>query len=264
MGRGALLGLLQGLTEFLPVSSSGHLTIAQELLHFQGPRVLFDVVLHLATFFCIAIYFRRQLYDLAQALPRLFKSGDDPDRRFLRGILIATLPTGILGLAIHHYEDLFFEGLVFSSSMLLATGGILLLSNRRSVPPADTPQHFYRKSFWVGLAQGLAVLPGISRSGSTITAGLLVGFDRESAFRFSFLGCLPAIAGALLLKLKDADALDAGQWPTFLTGFAVAFLSGYASLWMLNRLVKGGKLIWFAPYCFLLGGGMLIYHFFLR
>ena len=165
-----ILGLIQGLTEFLPVSSSGHLVIAQALLRFQGPGIVFDILLHGATLGAVVLYFWR---DVVALLASLLPGGDVGRRRVVGLILLATIPTGVCGLTIDHYLSGLFESEHFAAAMLVVT------------------------------AQGVAVLPGISRSGSTIAAGLMLGMDAQAAARFSFLMSIPAILAAVALHARD-------------------------------------------------------------
>lgn len=246
------LGLLQGLTEFLPVSSSGHLVLFQQFLEIAGDEVLFDLVLHVGTLIPVLWFYRERVRELLVDPV----AGDGPFLQrpgvVLWGLLvIASIPTAAIGLL---FEDV-FEALFANPASLAVTfaiTGTVLLSTRWA--PTGAPRSLgVGAAFVLGVVQGLAITPGISRSGSTISAALWLGLDKEQAARFSFLMSVPAISGAVLLKLKDADlaAFD----PLALTlGFGAALVSGYLALALLVRLVRDGQLHHFAWYCYLAAG----------
>jgi len=230
-----ILGLLQGLTEFLPVSSTAHLVIAQNFLGLNQPPIVLDIVIHLATAMATVIV----LWPVIKKI----------NLKLIKFIFIALIPTGILGLWLKQWEELIFGSLLFSAITLIINGLILSL-----------PQFFKKKSInlnsknslLIGTAQGLAVLPGISRSGATIVAGVLTGIKPVDAYNFSFLISLPAIAAAMLLQLTY---LPVGQWlnPSLLVGFVTAFISGFFALKLLKKFVSRGQFTGFAYYCLVLG-----------
>lgn len=236
-----LLGLLQGLTEFLPVSSTAHLVIAQNFLGLNQPPIVLDVVIHLATAMATVIV----LWPVIKKI----------NLRLIKFIFIALIPTGILGLWFKQWEELIFGSLIFSAVTLIINGFILLLPKLVKNKSKDLNS---KNSLLIGTAQGLAVLPGISRSGATIVAGLLTGIKPSDAYNFSFLISLPAIAAAMLLQLAD---LPAGQWfnPGLLVGFAAAFISGLFALKLLKKFVSQGKFSFFAYYCLALGLVLLVF-----
>ncbi|RMF47586.1 MAG: undecaprenyl-diphosphate phosphatase [Deltaproteobacteria bacterium] len=252
------LGLLQGLTEFLPVSSSGHLVIAQHFLPgFDQPGVLFDVLLHAATMLAVCLYFRRELTALLTSLP-----GRTPEqrghRRLLGMILLASVPTAAIGLG---FEDLFlslFDSLKTVAVMLLVTGLLLLVAERLRRDGRPLTGINALDALLVGTVQGFAIIPGISRSGSTIAALLLRGVDGEAAARFSFLLALPAVGGATLLSLKDLGKVPAGDLPAYLTGALVAFLVGLGAIHLLMGVIRKRRLSWFAIYCWIVGLAFLL------
>lgn len=233
------LGLVQGLTEFLPISSTAHLVVAQNLFGLSQPPVSFDIVIHLGTALATIIVLWQLIKNLSLQLIKL--------------IIIAMIPTGILGLYFNRWNELIFGSLIFTAVTLIINGFILLL-----------PQFFKRRQSnlnnqsagLIGVAQGLAVLPGISRSGSTIVTGLLFGLKPEDAYNFSFLISLPAIAAAQVLQLGKVE-LIAGELTNYILGFTAAFISGYFALLWLRRLVSRGRLTGFAIYCLILGGLLL-------
>lgn len=251
-----LLGLLQGLTEFLPVSSSGHLVLAQSLLPgFEQPGVLFDVLLHLGTFGAVIVYFRRDLIRLAMAP---FCPDAHRDRRLLWQICLASIPTAIIGLLFKDFFIALFDLPRLVAGMLLVTGLWLYLAERPQSPLPSRTELKGWEAFLAGVAQGAAIVPGISRSGSTIGALLLLGIDGASAARFSFLMALPAVFGATLLELLGNDASPAGLPPVYLAGAATAFLVGLLAIHALLKLLRQRRLRLFAWYCWCVGGIYLL------
>jgi undecaprenyl-diphosphatase len=268
--QAVLLGIVQGLTEFLPISSSGHLVLFQNLLGYREPELLMDICLHLGTLAAVLIVFQRDIRDILATLIRLpvlagpvggFKAllRQDPHLRICFLIAIGSLPTAVLGLLFHRFADRIFANVTLVGAMLLVTGSLLWFT-RRARPAARPLQHMRaRDAAWIGLAQGLAILPGISRSGATISTALYLGLDRRLAGRFSFLLSIPAIVGALLLEIKSADLQASATATAILLGTAAAGVSGYFALVVLLRLVEKGKIQYFAPYCWLLGCAALIW-----
>lgn len=249
-----LLGLLQGLTEFLPVSSSGHLAIAQHFMPgFHQPGVLFDVMLHAATMAAVVVYFRHDCRNLALAC---FRSGEEATRyrRLLGLLVVGTVPAAIAGPVFSDFFVGMMRNLTMVSLMLLVTGGLLFLSERaRRNSPAERPLRVM-DALTAGVAQAGAIIPGISRSGATISVLLLKGIDGETAARFSFLMALPAISGAALyalFKWSEAAPVDVS---VYAAGAIVAFLSGMASIHMLMGVVRRRRLYAFALYCWIIGG----------
>lgn len=248
--QAALLGLFQGVAEFLPISSSGHLLIMKELMGLEEVPALFDVVLHVATLFSILVVFRVRIAGVVRSMARwLARRSDGSDAENLAVVppaLVATALTAGIGLAIQKAGYAFDAR--FASGMLIVTAVALLLSSRL-VGGAS----FDRLRPWhgvlTGVAQGVGTLPGVSRSGFTISAGLAAGMSREAAGEFSFLLAIPAVAGALVLELKDFGEL-AGTVPTaaLAVGSIAAFVAGVAALLLLLPLVRKGKLAWFAAY----------------
>ncbi len=248
-----ILGVIQGLTEFLPVSSSGHLEIGSVLLGTtSGDNLLFAVIVHAATALSTIMVFRKDILDILQGLLE-FKWNESWKFAFL--IVISMIPVGIAGVFFEDEISGFFTGnLILVGSMLLFTSLLLFFTYFKS---SGTNEVSYKEAIIMGLAQTIAILPGISRSGSTIATGLLIGVDKEKATRFSFLMVLPPILGASLLKTKDYFEAPAaheglGVFPMII-GFVGALVSGYiACKWMTN-IVKKGKLYYFAIYCLLVG-----------
>ena len=252
-----ILGILQGLTEFLPISSSGHIELGSSILNVQTTNnLLFSVVVHAATCLSTVVIFRKDLLKLVMDFFRLDKDAV----YYVAALVISAVPVGIIGLTYDQEIENFFSGqLLLVGFMLLVTG--LLLAMTYYAPPR-TGKVTLGRSLLIGLSQALAILPGISRSGATISTALLLGIDKEKAARFSFLMVLMPILGGSALKL--ADYLKAPEMSenisgvVLMIGFLTAFVTGLAACkWMIS-IVKKGKLIYFAFYCFLVGGITII------
>ena len=248
-----ILGLVQGLTEFLPVSSSGHLEIGSVLLNIEtSDNLLFAIVVHAATALSTILVFRKDIWELISGI-LAFEWNDS--LRFAILILISMVPVGIVGVFFEDQVTSFFTGnLILVGSMLLVTSGLLFFTLLKK---DGTRSVSYGTAFVIGLAQAIAILPGISRSGSTIAVALLLGVEREKAARFSFLMVLIPILGASLLKVKDYVSAPAGgehiPFLVLLIGFISASVSGFlACKWMVG-IVKKGKLSYFAIYCLVIG-----------
>ncbi|MDK2847203.1 MAG: undecaprenyl-diphosphatase [Desulfuromonadales bacterium] len=249
-----VLGLLQGLTEFLPVSSSGHLVIAQHFLPgFDQPGVLFDVLLHAGTMAAVLVYFRYDCRNLALAYFRPHKEARHY-RRLLRLLILASIPTAIIGLTFKDFFVGVFHNLTMVSMMLLVTGGLLYFSERYRHKVTQDKKMRSMDALIAGVAQAGAIMPGISRSGSTISALLFQGVSGETAARFSFLMALPAVLGATLISLLEWPAGTVTDISVYVIGTAMAFLSGLASIHMLMGIVRRRRLYAFALYCWFMGG----------
>jgi undecaprenyl-diphosphatase len=257
-----LLGLVQGATEYLPVSSSGHLVIAQHLFGVREPALLFDIVLHLATLLVVVWYYRQDVASILRqsvagleaVIRREPWSGIQarlPGFRLAWLIALGTLPTAVIGIVFEDGFERLFGSLGTVGSMLWVTGLILLLTRIAPEGEKGIAEMRVRDALAVGLVQGLAIGPGLSRSGVTIAAAMFLGIERETAARYSFLLSAPSIVGALLLKMGSASN-EVGAGATAL-GFAAALVAGYVCLALLVRLVKRGRLAWFAPYCLAVG-----------
>jgi len=261
-----ILGLVQGLTEFLPVSSSGHLVLAAEILNFHEEGVAFEVFVHLGTFFSVVIAFRKDIQKMIMAPFQYFyqQSKEEEVKNYFLWdiyIIIGTIPAALIGLLFKSEIESAFSNILLVIIMLAITGTLLLLSRFIS---AKNEKMTLTKGFLIGVAQAFAILPGISRSGSTIVTGIFVGINREESAKFSFLLALPAILGASVLKINDLLSMEnnsALPLVYLLIGTVVAFISGYlAILWLLN-VVKKGKLQWFGYYCFLVSATGITWYF---
>lgn len=259
LAQSFILGLVQGLTEFLPVSSSAHLVFVQHLMGFKEELVFYDVILHLGTLVGLFVYFagdiahliRDSIYGVSCLIRR--KPLDPisevaPHSRWALGILVATIPTGLMGIFLKSWFEAMFGSLQTVGFALFGTTLLLGLTryfqrNERGIDKAR-----YLDFFLIGAMQGAAITPGISRSGSTLAVALFLGFKREEAFRFSFLLAIPAILGAGLLELKDGMTTWQGGWPVLAAGFALSAVFGYLSLYFLACVTQKGKLHLFAFY----------------
>jgi undecaprenyl-diphosphatase len=241
-------GFIQGLTEFLPVSSSGHLVIVPAMLGWDEPPLGLTVLLHLGTLVALLIYFR---LDLIGLLLGVLGKGEDPAaaRRIVRFLIVGTIPAVVAGLALGGFFEDSFQRPYESSVELVITGLLLIGMERYGERARRHPLDDGRAAF-IGAAQALAILPGISRSGSTIGAGLLAGLSREEATRFSFLLSIPAIAGALVLDLAEGELVVTGA---SIAGTVVAGIAGYLSIHYLLRFVRTHSLSVFAWYLFAIG-----------
>jgi len=248
-----ILGIIQGLTEFLPVSSSGHLEIGSYILGVQSKdNLLFSIVVHGATALSTIIIFRKDIRDI---IIDLFRFQWNESTEFALKIIISIIPVGVVGVLFEDQIEALFGGrILLVGSMLLFTGLLLFFTYFKK---NNTGEISYLKALLIGLAQAVAIMPGISRSGTTIAVALFLGVDKVKATRFSFLMVLVPIIGAMLLKVKDLIedptlASDISQLALF-TGFLAAFFAGLvACSWMIT-IVKKGKLIYFAIYCFVIG-----------
>lgn len=254
-----LLGLIQGLTEFLPVSSSGHLVVAQHLFGLTEPQLLLDVMLHLGTLLAVFVVLRHDLWGILLGLRQAVTGVQDGEtsyahyRRLCWLVGIATIPTVIIGLSIRGFAETIFGSPIFVGIAFLVTGTVLWISRLARQATKQIPQISIKDGLLIGLIQGLAITPGISRSGTTISMALLIGIDRGLAARFSFLMAIPAILGAVVLELPHATAAPADVWLAILTGMAVAAVSGYIALKILMRMVLAGSFSSFAYYCWSIG-----------
>ena len=253
-----LLGLIQGLTEFLPVSSSGHLAVAQYFLPgFSQPGLLFDIVLHLGTLLAVFIYFRREILFMLRALG----PGNEgtPWRRLWILLFVGTLPAVVAALLFGDLIEKSFSALWVVGVGWIVTGVLLLSTARLTMSERSLEALKLTDALAVGLFQGAALLPGISRSGSTIVGALLRGLSHDAAARFSFLLSIPAIAGAAVYDLPRVSLLEADAAVGYLVGFATAFVVGYISIGVVLRLLAIRLFHLFGYYCLAAGGAVLVY-----
>jgi undecaprenyl-diphosphatase len=239
-----VLGLVQGLGEFLPISSSAHLVLVPWMLGWPEHSLQFDVALHMGTLVAITIYFWRDLLTLATE--GLTRGTRTTMGRLAWGIVLGSIPAAIFGLALESKVETIFRNPVQIGTLLAVMGVILWYADRRGRKTRTLEDLGIMDIVWTGVAQAFAIIPGFSRSGTTMTAGLLMGMDRETAARVSFLLGWPAIFGAGVLALRHLTAAD--LTPAFITGVAVSAISGYAVIAFLMDYLKRGTLAVFAIY----------------
>lgn len=257
-----VLGTVQGLTEFLPVSSSGHLQIAKEILGVTIPDNLsFDVTLHAATVLSTIVVFRQEIARLARGF---FSTHYNDDMAYVLKILLSMIPIGIVGFACKDRINEMLSSpyiLAVVGAMLLLTAVLLVLTH--FYKPRQKEKISYRDAFIIGLGQACAAMPGLSRSGTTIATGLLLGDRKESVAQFSFLMVLLPIIGETFLQLLDGEFASAGGGlgpGALIAGFVASFVVGYLACRFMIGIVKRGKLIWFALYCAAAGITSIAYY----
>lgn len=279
--QGILLGALQGVAEFLPISSSGHLAVAQNLFGLDEVPLLFDVFLHLATLFAVVLYFRKSIWNLLKIFGRwitrksrpegtedssdLLCGTDKAGQKTILAVIITTVITGAIGIVTSKLiPELSIKvtcaGFLVTSVLLIVSA---LLEKKNNLSAAESPKGIsIVQSVVIGFMQGLGTLPGISRSGSTIAGALFCGVNRKVAGDFSFIVSIPAILGAFILEVKDLGEVNqaVGAAPV-IAGCAAAFAVGYVSLTFLMKLIRKGKLVCFAAYLIPAGIlGMIFLH----
>lgn len=246
--RAALLGIIQGLTEFLPVSSSGHLELAKFFLGDTSAAeesLLMTVVLHAATALSTIVVFRK---DIAEIIGGLFAFKDNEATRFSLKIILSMVPAALVGIMLEDtLESLFNQQIPLVACMLLITGLLLFLADRAKTTDKNVG---WWDALIIGIAQAIAILPGISRSGATISSSVLLGIDREKAARFSFLMVVPLILGKMAKDLLDGEFSETPRLFDLGIGFAAAFFTGLVACTWMIKLVKNSQLSYFAYYCF--------------
>ncbi|GCD78018.1 undecaprenyl-diphosphatase [Thermaurantimonas aggregans] len=253
-----ILGILQGLTEFLPVSSSGHLEIGKALLglHMGGEEsLLFTVVVHFATAAATLVVYRREV---GKIISGLFQFKNNEETQFVGLIVLSMIPAGVVGLLFEKQIEALFEGkIAFVGAMLIVTGLLLFVADKSKASKKSITS---LNAFLIGIAQAIAILPGISRSGATISTSVILGVDREQAARFSFLMVIPVIFGKILLDagdmIQEVSAVENPtqvSFPVLLAGFASAFLVGIFACNLMIAMVKRAQLKYFSFYCFVVG-----------
>lgn len=240
------LGLLQGLTEFLPISSSGHLVLGQKFFGFKPP-IFFDILVHFGTLLAIIFYFFRGLKNILKS------------KKFLSLLIVGSLPAGIVGWFLREKLEIIFDSYLVVGLSFLITALLLFSTRFLRKQTKEINTIGWREVFSIGCFQALALLPGVSRSGATIVAGLMIGLKRQAAFSFSFFLAIPAIVGALFLETFKKGI---GEDPTVgLIGMVAAFFSGLLALKILQKVIKEGRLFYFGFYCLVLGVLVLIFAF---
>lgn len=277
--KAIFLGFIQGVTEFLPVSSSGHLAIMKNLLHMDlDTGLLFDVLLHLGTLAAIFVAFWKDIKELiiegfriigdffanlgiffsnaVSGRKREFrKIISTPYRRFVMLVIVSTIPTGIIGVIFNDAITLVGQTLLVPGLCLILTSILLAIADRVKTGTKQAQDTSFAEAGLIGLAQGIATLPGLSRSGTTITACLLSGFERDFAVKYSFIMSIPAVLGAAVLELKDISgaALSGSELVNYLIGTIVAGVVGYICIKTMLKIVRGKKFRIFTYYCLIIG-----------
>jgi len=267
-----IIGIVQGLTEFLPISSSAHLIFIQELLGAEEANLAFDVLLHFATLIAVVGYFYKDvigmikafLSSIADIFSGNFKQGfkEDNYKKLAWMVIIGTIPVGLVGILFNKQIEAAFQTLTVPAFFLLITGILLYTSQRINVGSRNIEKTGIKDSIIVGIGQALAIIPGLSRSGTTIATGLFLGFDKEFAAKFSFLLAIPAILGATLVHLKDIGTGLDSNITAYVFGFLAALVSGYLAISIVLKLIKEKSLDIFAYYCWIVGAAILIYSLF--
>lgn len=249
-----ILGIVQGLTEFLPVSSSGHLVLAEHFLNVKSPGVTFEVIIHLGTLVSVLIFFRKRLLILARAL---YTTSMVAERRIVLFLIIGTIPAGLAGILLKDWFEKTFSNPIETSIELIITGLILLIPRFVRIGEKRISMS---TAIIMGIGQAIAILPGISRSGTTIVTGMLAGVKPSEAAEFSFLLSIPAIGGAILLEGRQLLEIPRALLSPYAIATVVSFAFGLLSVYVVLAAVKRGKFDYFAYYCFAIGG-LGLYHF---
>ena len=250
-----VLGVVQGATEFLPVSSSGHLVMAQVVLDVDMAGVLFEVTVHVATLFSIALVYRQRLVDLVGGVVR----GNRAAHGYVGLLALATVPAGLVGVLAKDRIEALFDNPWAPGIALLVTG-LLLWSSRAALERATGERPGWKAALLIGVAQAFALVPGISRSGTTVVAALWLGVEAREAAAFSFLMALPAIAGAAVLQIPDMMETGAAvPWAVLAVGGAAAAVTGVLAIRTFVAMLGRRAFHWFAPYCWTVGAAFLVF-----
>ncbi|UCE42467.1 MAG: undecaprenyl-diphosphate phosphatase [Candidatus Aminicenantes bacterium] len=255
-----ILGIIQGLTEFFPVSSSGHLVLFQNLFGLKEPQILADVMLHVGTLISLFVFLRRELLQLFKGALEFLKNPQrhhaDPRVKQIFALVVASIPTFFIGYFFSDFFESLFASLRTVGLALVFTACFLFLTRW-----AKTGQkNFLLHPFIIGILQGAAIVPGFSRSGLTIGGAMFLGWKREDAARFSFLLSIPAILGAAVFQLGKID-ISSQSWPIIITGIVVSAIVGYIALAVLVSVINRGKFYVFSYYCFLAGLAAIVFSF---
>jgi len=252
--QAGILGLVQGLGEFLPISSSAHLVIVPWLFNWEDPGLTFDIALHIGTLIAVAIYFWK---DWLQLITKGVTDIRSREGRLFWYLVLATIPGAMIGLLLEKKAETSFRNPVLIAIMLIVLGIVLYWVDRKSAKNIETENISLKTSFLIGLSQALAIIPGVSRSGITMTTGLFLGLTREGAARFSFLLSAPIIFGAAIVKVPHIIANPAVITTNFIVGMVVSCVTGLASIGFLLRYLQTKTFLPFAWYRFILGAMIL-------
>lgn len=270
--QGIILGIVQGLTEFLPVSSSGHLVLGQIFFGMTQSQLAFDISVHMGTLLAVVVVYASDILAIILSLfrfagkifllkPPVNLISQDQNLQMAGLIAVGSIPTAVLGLVLKQFEHILFTSQLLVGIMLILTGTILWLSRRyyfNEHKVSGSGMQLAGKALFVGFCQGCAVVPGISRSGVTIAAGMVMGFDRDRAARFSFLLSIPAILGAQVLSIKDMMGKGLVIDNVTISATVIAFITGLIALKLLLKLVHSGRFHLFAPYCWVIGALVIL------
>ena len=266
-----ILGLVQGLAEFLPISSSGHLALLQYFFGVEAESVLmFTVLMHVGTLVSVFIIYRKDIAELIVELGRTIKDiftgkglriNSSPTRRLGFMIIVASIPTAIIGLLFEDFFGSLYSSVVSISVSLIITGIILFVAEKLNKDNKDIMSMKFRHAVFIGCMQGIAIAPGVSRSGSTLFGGLVAGLERAFAVKFAFLISIPSILGSVILEAPDAfaEGLDMALIGPVIAGVIVAVISGIAAIKVMIKIVSGKKLIGFTAYVWLVAAVVLGY-----
>jgi len=270
--QGIILGIIQGLTEFLPVSSSGHLVLGQIFFGITQSQLSFDISVHVGTLLAVLVVYYSDILAIlvsvavffskaisSKPVAHLFK--EDQNLQMAGMIIIGSVPTAVIGFVLKQYEHVLFSSKILVGFMLILTGTVLWWSKKYYFSENKKQKFGIKEALFIGMIQGVAVIPGISRSGTTIAAGMFMRMDRHRAAKFSFLLSLPAILGAQVLSIKDMMKEGLLIDPVTIYATIVSFIIGLIALRILLRLVHSGKFHLFAPYCWLIGSCVLLSKF---
>jgi undecaprenyl-diphosphatase len=248
--QAVVLGLFQGLGEFLPISSSAHLVLIPWLFRWTDPGLTFDIALHLGTLLAVVIYFWK---DWLKLVTKGLTDVRSTDGRLFWYLVVATIPGAIAGFLLEKKAETLFRSPLLIAVMLILAGGLLYWVDRKTAKTIEMTKITFRTSVMIGLSQALAIIPGVSRSGITLTVGLMMGLTREAAARFTFLLSTPIIFGAALVKLPYIVTNPSLITMNFMSGMLVSFVTGIASIGFLLRYVRTKSFLPFAWYRFILG-----------
>lgn len=253
-----ILGIVQGITEFLPVSSSGHLELAKVFVGYEGDgeeSLMMTIVLHAATAISTLIVFKK---DVIEILKGLFSTEMNDEKHFSLKVILSMIPAGLIGIFfLDKVEYLFDRNVLLVGAALIVTGFFLFIADKSKETKKNVS---YLNSFIIGLAQAVAIIPGISRSGATISTSVLLGIDKENSARFSFLMVVPLILGKMAKDILDGEfAISSGESLIYLGGFFAALVTGIVACKLMISIVKNSQLKYFAYYCFVVGFGSIIY-----
>lgn len=270
--QGIILGIIQGLTEFLPVSSSGHLVLGQIFFGITESQLPFDISVHIGTLLAVLVVYASDIRAILVSVfgfiskavslkPMAHLLKEDKNIQLAGLIVIGSIPTAFIGLILKQFEHILFASEVLVGFMLILTGTILWASKNFYFSKSKKDGFSIKKALIIGVGQGLAVIPGISRSGTTIALGMFLGLDRHNAAKFSFLLSIPAILGAQILSIKDMINSGLVIDPITIYATIASFITGLLALKLLLSLVHSGRFHLFAPYCWLIGSLVLLSKF---